>query len=53
MEEATKKHRETVMKNIKKRKEVNKALSRRTKKGQPVMKSQIEHMLEKIKAKQS
>ena len=51
IEEAKQKHYETVMKNIEKRKKTSKALSKRTKKGQPVMANQIKFMLDKIKTK--
>lgn len=51
IEEARQQHTKAVKKNIEKRKKISKALSKRTKKGQPVMANQIKFMLDKIKTK--
>ena len=48
IQEAKQRQRETIMKNIEKRKKTSIALRKRTKKGQPVMKSQIEYILDRI-----
>jgi len=42
-------HDETVRKNIEKRKKITKKLSKRTKRGQPVMANRLEHILNKLK----
>ena len=51
IQEARQKHNKTVMKNIEKRKKTSKELRKKTKKGQPLMKTQIEYMLGKISGK--
>jgi len=48
MQEERQRKQETVKKNIEKRKKISKALRKRTKKGQPIMKSQIDYMLDKL-----
>ena len=44
------KHREEVQEKMKKRRETFGRLNRRTRKGQPVMANQIEHLLGKIQS---
>ena len=44
------KHREEVREKMKKRRETFGRLNRRTRKGQPIMANQIEHLLGKIQA---
>ena len=43
----------SVLKSIDKRKKITKHLSKKTRRGQPLMANQIEHLLEKIKSKGS
>lgn len=44
-------HNEQVSKNIAKRKKLTNKLSKKTKRGQPLMANRLEHLLEKIKSK--
>lgn len=44
------KHREEVREKMKKRRETFGRLNRRTRKGQPIMANQIEHLLDKIQS---
>ena len=44
-----KEYEEKISKNIEQRKTVTKSLKQRTKRGQPVMANQIEHILQKVK----
>ena len=44
------KHREEVQEKMKKRRETFGRLNRQTRKGQPIMANQIEHLLDKIQS---
>ena len=49
-EEEERRKKQNFEKNIKERRETYKKLNKRTKKGQPVMANQIEHLLQKIQS---